>query len=186
MKLFRGLLVSCARNLEKACMSEMLYTMVEHLEMSRSKVKAHMTGISGLVSIRIDKAIEIEPVVRKLIQLDKDTPFFIHTLKIRPIEKVIEADYEGMRDEIPDLVEGMEGKFRITVAKRHSNMSSSMIIEAAAPLITNEVSLDHPDWDFAVEIIGNKMGLSAISSDLVYSTQKAMMENESDDWFLDD
>jgi tRNA acetyltransferase TAN1 len=185
MKLFPGLLVSCPRNLEKACISEMIYTLVEHLNYSRKHIKAHLTGITGLVNIRLEQPIDIDETLQKLIDLEADSAFYVHSLKIKPIQKVVHASYEDLRENIPELVAKMEGAFKIEVAKRHTNMSSSMIIEAVASLISNPVNLSKPDWTILIEIIGDKAGISVIKPKFIYSTKKAKLIQEPDDWFLE-
>ena len=93
-------------------MSEILYTLVEKLEFKRSMLRVYRTGISGLVSLKFqDKVVvNFEEIVNKLKGLEKDETYYVYSLKIKPIQQVIEADYEEMKMVTPNLVRVNGGK----------------------------------------------------------------------------
>ncbi len=187
MPLFRGLLVSSKRNFERSASSEIYFALVEKLEIEKSMIKVKHTGVSGLTSIKIHTDLDLSQIVQGLIELEKDEPFFLHCLKIKPIQKTTTADIELIQKISSDLAENMEGKFRITITKRHSRLESQSLIGAIASEITNPVDLDNPEWVLLVEILADKVGISAIKPNLIFSTKKAYeleIKNE-ENWFLD-
>ena len=184
MKLYRGLLVSCGRNLERATASEIVYALQTKLDLNQRGVYARLTGISGLVTVKIPKSISVLNVVEELRKLDEEGPFFIHALKIKPIDTVINADLELMKDTIPKLIMDMVGTYRISPQKRHTSFSTSVIIEAAASVIPNKVDLTNYDWELLIEVVGRHMGLTAAPRGYVFSTHKALSQTEQTDWFL--
>jgi len=62
--------------------------------------------------------------------------------------------------------------FRITVENRNSSLSSSTIISEIAEDIPNKVSLEKPDWEIIIEIIGNKTGISILPKNSILSVEK--------------
>ncbi len=185
MHLHRGLLVSCGRNLERAASSEIVHAITEKLEIPKRKVSARPVGISGLVTVRLSKDLSPLEIIEGLKKLDENTPYFIHVLKIKPIEKVIPADLELMKEQIPDLIDGFDGSYKVTAKKRHSSISTDVIIDAAASIVPNPVDLTKYEWELVIEIVGNKMGLAAVPSGVIYSTQKSKEKRKADHWFLE-
>lgn len=188
MRLYRGLLASSNRGLERACMSELAYTLEKKLAIPRKQFKLYTTLISGLINIKLADELDVKEVMRQLQMLEnEDQSYYINTLKIKPITKVIATDLEEMKACIPEVIEGMQGSFRITLKKRHNQIDSDIIIEAAGSVISNPVDLSNYDWELLIEILGDKMGLCAAPHSMVFSTKKAFEQAEvEDDWFLDD
>ena len=186
MQLNRGLLVSCGRNLERATASEMVHVLKEKIDIPGSKLRARPIGISGLVSVKLDRSIQILETIDKLKKLEEDGPYFMHVLKIKPIEEVIPADLELMKETIPRLVDGYKGSYKVVAKKRHSPFSTNIIIEAAASVISNPVDLTNNRWELIIEVVGNKMGLAAAPKGYVFSTLKSRDQSKNDGWFLED
>ncbi|RMG33729.1 MAG: hypothetical protein D6732_11520 [Methanobacteriota archaeon] len=185
MQLNRGLLVSCGRNLERAAASEMVHVLKEKLDMPSSKLRARPIGISGLINVRLEKSVSILETIKELIALEEDGPYFMHVLKIKPIDEVIPADLETMKEIIPKLIEGYEGSYKVVAKKRHSSLSTSIIIEAAASVVPNPVDLTNNRWELIIEVVGNKMGLAAAPKGYIYSTLKSREPPKKEDWFLE-
>ncbi len=182
---YRGLLLGCRRNLERACASEMKYTLINHLGYSKDQIKIGRTGISGLVSIKVPEDVNPVDTLRKLSELETETPFFVHTLKIRPIQMVLQTNLEEMKSMVKQLSEGFEGNYKVVVEKRHTSLDKAIIIDAAASVIEQNVDLSNPDWVVLIEVVGSKMGLSVGASPLIYSTDVAKVPNDTDTgWFL--
>jgi tRNA acetyltransferase TAN1 len=89
---------------------------------------------------------------------------FRYTLRVVPIEAVVRTKQE----EISRAVEEKSSKilenesFRITVEKRHTELSSRKIVEAIAEKINRKVDLENPDRIVLVEILGRLTGVSII------------------------
>lgn len=185
MPLFRGLLVSCPKNHEQSAGSEIFYSLTEKIGLTPEHVSVQETRISGLLTVKIDPSVDLNPVVEQLQELDQDEPFFLHCLKIRPVHKVVTS--------IEELEEGIKsmtlpsGSFRVQVNKRHSPIKSMDIITPVASLIDQKVDLSNPDWEVLIEIVADKIGYAIITPDLMFSTQLAFHDPEQEvtNWFLD-
>ena len=66
----------------------------------------------------------------------------------------------------------LQDTYRITVEKRHSEISTSEIINEIADKIQNKVSLEKFDWIIQIEILGKRTGITIIKEDDILSTQK--------------
>ena len=62
--------------------------------------------------------------------------------------------------------------YRITVEKRHSEISTNEIITEIADKIKNKVSLEKFDWIVLIEILGKRTGIAILKEDNIISTQK--------------
>jgi tRNA acetyltransferase TAN1 len=67
---------------------------------------------------------------------------------------------------------GTNEKFRVTVEKRHTKLSSKSIIEVVAKKIQRTVDLEAPDRILLIEIIGELAGLSLITPADVLSVER--------------
>jgi tRNA acetyltransferase TAN1 len=76
-----------------------------------------------------------------------------------------------MRESIKELSSRIQElqTFRITVEKRHSQISSVDIIHGMASEISRKVDLSNPDWIVLVEVIQNVAGLSVIRPYHIFS-----------------
>ncbi|MHA2252863.1 MAG: THUMP domain-containing protein [Candidatus Kariarchaeaceae archaeon] len=186
MPLHRGLLVSCKRNFENSASSEIHFALVSKLKIDKSKIHVSRTGISGLLTVKLDAELDFDKIMEELIALEDENSFFMHCLKVRPVQRTTNSDIEHIQKVGLDLAKNIVGKFRITITKRHSTLSSKEIITAIASNIDNKVDLENPDWILLVEILANKAGISIIKPHFIYSTKKAFDENEENEinWFL--
>lgn len=178
--------MSCGRNLERAASSEMVHVLKEKLEIPGSKIRARPVGISGLVNVKLSKDLSPLEIIDDLRKLEETTPYFMHVLKVKPIETVIDADLEMMKEKIPELIEGYSGPYKVVAKKRHSSFSTSVLIEAAASIIDQPVDLTNNKWELIIEVVGNKIGLAAAPKGYIFSTMKSREPPKDDDWFLED
>ena len=186
MPLFPGLLVSSKRNFEKAAASEIYYVLTKELGYSNSDVTTKNSRISGLVTVKINPTLDLNEIMKKIIALEEEKPYFMHCLKIKPIQHKITADLDKLQEHIKEnLLNSFEGSFKVEVNKRHASLSSSDIITVIAEQFSNPVSLDNPDNVFLIEIIADNLGISIIPPEFIFSTQAVKdQEEESDNWFL--
>ncbi len=131
------------------------------------------TAVIGLVVART----KLDPVkaVRDLRSLLKERPWeFKYTLKLVPIQKVVKAQLQEIEQVAVALAKGIEEreKFRITVEKRHTELSSKTIIDTVAKRIERTVDLDSPDKVLLVEVIGELAGLALITPQDVLSIER--------------
>ena len=71
--------------------------------------------------------------------------------------------------------------FRITVEKRNSSLSTTKIISEIGKIIPNKVSLEKPDWEILVEILGDRTGIGVLPKNSILSVQKIKREFSDQD-----
>ena len=165
-----NLMISTSRGNERNTCSEMWYLLGEVGDRGST---IETTPVIGLVVAKT----KLDPVkaIRDLRALLKERPWeFKYTLKLVPIQKVVEAKLEEIERTALTLAEGIseEEKFRITVEKRRTDLSSKTIIDTIAKRIERTVNLDHPDKILLVEVIGQLVGLALITSDDILSIER--------------
>jgi tRNA acetyltransferase TAN1 len=131
------------------------------------------TSVIGLVVART----KLDPIkaVRDLRVLLRERPWeFKYTLKVVPIQKVVEANLMKINEAAFEMAEGIgkEEKFRVTVEKRHTDLSSKTMIDTIAKRIERKVDLESPDKIVLVEVIGQLAGLALIRSEDVLSIER--------------
>ena len=81
-------------------------------------------------------------------------------------EKIAEV-VEKLSSKIPE-----DARFRVTVEKRHTSLSSRELIEAAASKVDRKVDLENPDWIVLIEVLGGVAGVSVLKPDQILSTRR--------------
>lgn len=132
-----------------------------------------VTGISGLLTART----KLDPfdVIEKVKGVLREEPWRIGNLmRFIPIEEVVESNLEKISEAVEKLSARIpeNASFRITIEKRHTSLSSSEIIEAAAKNVNRRVDLKNPDWVILIEIVGALTGVSVIKPDQILSAAK--------------
>jgi tRNA acetyltransferase TAN1 len=99
---------------------------------------------------------------------------FKYTLKVVPVQVVVEAKLEEIERAALNLAHGIEKneKFRITIEKRHTDLSSKTVIDTVAKRIDRTVDLDSPEKILMIEIIGQSASLSLIKPDGILSVER--------------
>ena len=131
------------------------------------------TPVIGLVVART----KLDPIraIHDLRKLFKERPWeFKYTLKLLPIQRIVPAQMPEIESAAVTISEGIAAneKFRITVEKRHTKLSSKLVIEAVAKRIQRNVDLEEPDRILLIEIIGELAGLSLITPADVLSIER--------------
>ncbi len=164
-----NLIITCARHLEPETITELGKILEffgdENPEISR-------TDMSGVLTAKT----KLDPfeVVKKIQEKINDEPWSIrYSLRVIPIERVIETDFEEISNEVLSLMNKVSENetYRITIEKRNSDISSTEIISKIAGNIPNKVSLEEPDWIALIEILGKKTGVSVLKSDDIFSLE---------------
>ena len=131
------------------------------------------TSVIGLVVAKT----KLDPIkaIRDLRALLKERPWeFKYTLKLVPVQKVVEAQLLEIEQAAVGIAAGIgdKEKFRITVEKRHTDLSSKTIIDKVAKRIERTVDLDTPDRIVLVEVIGELAGVALIEPEDVLSVER--------------
>ncbi len=166
MKEFSGILISSARTLERNSSSEMFYLLSEILDYENVDVKP-VIDISGL-SIAIFSENPILTLEKIKAEIEKDNSVLQYSLKLVPIQYRTNSSIEEMEEVMVIFNEqiGEDDTWRITLRRRHSQLSRDEIIHSLAAIMTNgSVRLEDPDYYIIVEILGkwSYLSLSPIS-----------------------
>ena len=165
-----NLIITCARHLEPETEEELR----EFLdEFGDSDPKVTITSMSGILTA--ETKLEPIKVVRKIKERLLDEPWSVrYCLRIIPIQRVVETKIEEIEKVVEELSDNItkDEKYRISIEKRNSDMSSQDIITKIANKIKNQVSLEFPDKVVLIEILGNKTGISVLKKSDILSTEK--------------
>ena len=131
------------------------------------------TNVIGLIVAKT----KLDPVkaIHALRTLFRDRPWeFKYTLKLVPIQRVVQAQISEIENAAVDVSKGIttKEKFRVTIEKRHTDLSSKPIIDGVARKIDRTVDLDAPDKILLIEIIGELAGLSLITPNDILSVER--------------
>lgn len=165
-----NLIITCARHLETETEDE-LRGFLE--EFGDSDPKVTITSMSGILTAET-KLDPIE-VVGKIKEMLLDEPWSVrYCLRIIPIQRVVETKIEEIENVAAEMSEKIskDEKYRISIEKRNSDLSSKDIISKIANKIKNQVSLEFPDKVVLIEILGNKTGMSILKKSDILSTEK--------------
>lgn len=167
-----NLLVTTARGLEHKASSE-LFALLTSLGDSPVIEK---TEVQGLLKVKTN--LSPDKVILEVARVVKEEPWRIrYILRMIPIEMVVRS-----LEELSEAAKTLSAKmrkdetFRVTVEKRHTNLSSREVIEAVASVIDQKVDLKNPDWIVQVEIVGPEIGISILKDEQILSTVKAKRE----------
>ena len=155
-----NLLISTSRGNEREACSEIWYLLGE---LGDGAATVDRTLVIGLVVAKT-KLDPFEVVQRLRAMLRERPEEFRYALKITPIEKVVSTDLNEIKKVASELsIRIRQGeKFRVTVEKRHTELSMADIIEAAAAEVNAPVDLEDPDKIVLIEVMGRLTGISVI------------------------
>ncbi|MBT8251866.1 MAG: THUMP domain-containing protein [Nitrosopumilus sp.] len=164
------LIVTCPRHFESET-GEEISKILENLGDSEHEI--FDTGLPGIISIEtlLDSTVVINEIREKI----REEPWKIrYLLRIIPIQSETETELNKILKAVNNLIGKFEENhtYRITVEKRHANVSSKDIISTIANSIKNKVSLENPDWIILVEVLGNRSGISVLKSGEILSVMK--------------
>ena len=165
-----NLIVTCARHLEPETEEELRGFLDEFGD---SEPKVTITSMSGILTA--ETKLEPVEVVRKIKEMLLDEPWSVrYCLRIIPIQRVVETKIEEIEKVVDELSDNIskDEKYRISIEKRNSDMSSQEIIKKIASKIKSQVSLEFPDKVVLIEILGNKTGISVLKKSDILSTEK--------------
>ena len=165
-----NLIISCARGMESDACSEAWFLLGE---IGDKDPKVEKTEISGLIIAKT--SLDPFRAVHKLREMLKRSPEeFRYTFRIIPLQAVIPTRVELIEKVAAELSKriGEKETFRVTVKKRHTELSTKKIIEAVAKHIDRKVNLEKPDKIVLIEVMGKVTGVSVIKPDDILSVVK--------------
>jgi tRNA acetyltransferase TAN1 len=166
-----NLLISTSRRNERKACSELWYLLCD---IGDRTARIDITNISGLVVANTSlNPIEVVDQLRNMI---REKPWeFKYILKIVPIKGIISTSIENIKQTALNMAEEINNKqkYRISIRKRNTNISSTDLIEKIAPAINKKVNLKSPDLILLIEIIGDVTGMSLIKPKSILSVERS-------------
>lgn len=165
-----NLIVTCPRHFEDETKDELGKILTELGDESSEIVITKMPGILTAKTC-LDEIDTAKKVREKIIE----EPWYVrYCLRIIPIQEVCSTDLEEIKKTVQKRIGVIkpDDRYRITIEKRDSKISSREIISNVAKDIPNKVSLKAPDWIILIEILANETGISILKDNDVLSVQK--------------
>jgi len=165
-----NLLVSTSRGNENNACSEIWFLLGE---IGDREAIVDKTEVAGLVVAKTN--LDPFKAIEGLRNLLKERPQeFRYVLKVVPIEIVVRTRIDEIKKAVARLhYKILENEtFRVTVEKRHSEISSRDIIEAAVENLDRKVDLSNPDKIILIEVLGRLTGVSVIKPQDILSITK--------------
>ena len=129
------------------------------LRVMRSRMPGLLTGFTSLDPF---------DVVHRLKDFALENPYqFRFAIRFTPLEVCVDT----VLDDLMKAAEGLLSKiaedesFRITVRRRHTELSGPEIITKVASVIPRRVDLDTPDKTLWIEVMGELTGMSVLIPD---------------------
>jgi tRNA acetyltransferase TAN1 len=165
-----NLLISTPRRLEYKACAEIWFLLAKIGDQNNIVKKTHISGL--VVAKTILDPIKVIEDIRTII---KEHPQdFQFVLKIVPIEMLMQTNLSEIKKASAKLFEKIlkNETYRVTVVKRHSEISKKDIIKAITENATQKVNLENPEKIFLVEVLGGITGLSVIKPKQILSLVK--------------
>lgn len=165
-----NLLVATSRGNERNACSEIWYLL---RELGDDDPKTDRTDAIGLIVART--GLNPIQVVQELSKRLLESPWkFRYIQKVSPLERIVPSSLTEIEKCVSSMVEGIEReeRFRVTVRKRHTALSSKEIVELVARKIDRKVDLENPAKVVLIEVVGELTGISVIKPTDVLSVTK--------------
>ena len=131
------------------------------------------TKFSGIIIA--ETVLETLEIVEKFREKIENEPWELrYSSRIIPIQKICQTDLALIRQNVIDLIPSIkpDETYKISLEKRDSEIMRSEIISNIADLLTNKVSLEEPDWEIILQILGEQTGISVMPKNSILSISK--------------
>jgi len=142
-------------------------------EFGDSKAKVTRTEISGILIV--ETILPHEEVIKTIRDIIESEPWRVRSmLRLFPVEQLVDSEIGLIIETVKPMLEkiGEDETFRITIEKRHTQITKEEIIKAVASLTNRKVDLNNPNWVILIEVIGAKTGISVIKPSQIISVTK--------------
>ena len=165
-----NLIITSSRHLEPEAAKE-ISGILEELGDSNATVE--ISNLSGILTATttLDPFLAVKKIREKIL----DEPWMIrYCLRVIPLHDSVYTKKEDIVNAVLNYASTIQPQdtYRITVEKRHSEISTNEIITEIADKIKNKVSLEKFDWIILIEILGKRTGIAILKEDNIISTQK--------------
>ena len=142
-------------------------------EFGDPNAKSSKTEFSGI--IKIETVMELLELLEKFRDKIENEPWELrYCSRIIPIQKTCQTDLTSIKDNIIKLISLIKPNetYKISIERRNSELVRNEIISNIANLLSNNVSLENPDWEVIIQILGNKTGISVMPANCILSISK--------------
>ena len=142
-------------------------------EFGDSNSKTFKTRYSGI--LKVETELNLLEVVEKTREKIENEPWELrYCSRIIPIQKTCPTDLNSIRQNVIEFIPSIKPNetYRISIEKRDSNLIRNEIISNIASLLSNNVSLEKPDREIIIQIIGNKTGISVLPKNSILSINR--------------
>ena len=148
---------------------------VTHLldEFGDPNAKSSKTGFSGI--IKIETVMELLELIEKFRDKIENEPWELrYCSRIIPIQKTCKTDLISIKDNVIKLISSIKANetYKISIERRNSELIRNEIISNIANLLRNSVSLEIPDWEVIIQILGSETGISVMPANSILSISK--------------
>ena len=148
---------------------------VTHLldEFGDPNAKSSKTGFSGI--IKIETVMELLELIEKFRDKIENEPWELrYCSRIIPIQKTCKTDLISIKDNVIKLISSIKANetYKISIERRNSELIRNEIISNIANLLSNSVSLEIPDWEVIIQILGSETGISVMPANSILSIRK--------------
>ena len=142
-------------------------------EFGDPNAKSSKTGFSGI--IKIETTMELLQLIEKFRDKIESEPWEIrYCSRVIPIQKTCETDLILIKENVIKLISLIKPNesYKISIERRNSELIRNEIISDIANLLSNNVSLENPDWEVIIQILGNETGVSVMPANCILSISK--------------
>ena len=165
-----NLIITCPRHFEIETKEEIRKILTEFGD---NNPKIFLSKLVGILTAKT--SLDPFEIVHKTREKLREEPWSLRYIqRMIPIQKEISGNSNDIVEQSILLASSMKkiDKYRITIEKRHSEISSMDLISKIAEKIDNEVNLENPDVILLIEIIGNLCGISLLRKENILSVEK--------------
>ena len=131
------------------------------------------TQFSGI--IKIETGLKILELIEKFRDKIENEPWELrYCSRIIPIQKTCQTDLITIKQNVADLIPLIDPNetYKISIERRDSKLIRNEIISNIANLLSNSVSLENPDWEIIIQILGDETGISVVPKNSILSVSK--------------
>ena len=142
-------------------------------EFGDPNARSSKTGFSGI--IKIETVMELLELIEKFRDKIENEPWELrYCSRIIPIQKTCKTDLISIKDNMIELISSIKANetYKISIERRNSELIRNEFISNIANLLSNSVSLEIPDWEIIIQILGNETGISVMPANSILSISK--------------
>jgi|TARA_B100001750_G_scaffold247293_1_gene272546 tRNA acetyltransferase TAN1 len=142
-------------------------------EFNDPNFKTFKTRYSGI--LKVETGLDLYELLEKIKEKIENEPWELrYCSRIIPIQKTCSTDLDLIKKNVIELIPSIRPNktYRISIEKRDSSLIRNEIISNIASLLSNNVSLEKPDWEIIIQIIGDETGISVLPKNSILSINR--------------